>query len=59
MVQLNEKLIVRRIAFLEQLIINGLIGTDFNLMPNLDVPGCMIHKDAITMKHILSISAPL
>ena len=59
MVRLNENSIVRRIEFVEKLSLNRLIGTECNFMPNLDLPGCMIHKDATTMKHYLSISVSL
>ena len=59
MVQLNTNSIVGRIDFVDQMSFNGLIGTECNLITNMDVPGIMIHKDAKTMKHILIISASL
>ena len=59
MVHLNADSIVGCIAFLDQLSLNGIVGTESNLMPNLEVPRCIIHKYATTIKHILRISASL
>ena len=59
MLRLNVKSIVVRIAFVEQLSLTSIIENECNLMPDLDVPGCMIHKYATTMKHIISIIASL
>ena len=38
MVRLNANSIVGCITFVEQIIFNGLIGTECKLIPNLDVP---------------------
>ena len=53
-VRQNENSVVGCIAFIEQLSLNGIIDTECNLIPNLDVPGCIIHKNVTTMKIYLA-----
>ena len=50
MVRLNEKSIVDCTTFMGKQTLNCLIVTKFNLMPNLDVPRCIIKKYATSVR---------